>query len=224
MQAVAREIGRYAFRFVLFFWICFTFPFPLDLVALPLQLVEPQAQPAWMNVASQKYGAAYSWLATKKNDACTWVGGRVLHVEVIIKMTGSGDTMRNYVGCLCAAVIAAGAALVWTAVVLLVHRWKPDWHPDRRLHGLVRLLVRFFLCQMLFGYGFAKVIPLQFAQPSSVRLAQQLGDMSPMGLLWTFMGYSPSFQIFTGAIEVLAGLLLTTRRTTFLARSLRWLR
>ena len=100
--------------------------------------------------------------------------------------------------------------------MLLVQRRKPDWHPDRRLHGLVRVLVRFFLCEMLLGYGFAKVFPLQFAQPSSFRLAQQLGDMSPMGLLWTFMGYSPSYQMFTGAVEVLAGLLLTTRRTTLL--------
>ena len=112
--------------------------------------------------------------------------------------------------------IAAVAALLWTAAVLFVQRSKPDWHPDSRLHGLVRLLLRFYLCEMLFGYGFAKIIPLQFAQPSSFRLTQQLGDMSPMGLLWTFMGFSPIYQMFTGAIEVLAGLLLTTRRTTLL--------
>jgi hypothetical protein len=37
-----------------------------------------------------------------------------------------------------------------------------------------------------------------------------------MGLLWTFMGASESFNIFTGAGEVLGGLLLTTRRTTLL--------
>ena len=169
-----------------------------------------------MKAAGEKYGEAYSWIISEKNDACTWVGDRILHVEVIIQPTGSGDTMRAYVGCLCAVVIAAVAALLWTAVVLLVQRWKPDWHPDDRLHGLVRVLVRFFLCEMLFGYGFAKVFPLQFAQPSSFRLAQQLGDMSPMGLLWTFMGFSPSYQMFTGAVEVLAGLLLTTRRTTLL--------
>jgi hypothetical protein len=77
-------------------------------------------------------------------------------------------------------------------------------------------MVRFFLAMMLFSYGFAKVVPLQFAPPSSFRLALQVGDMSPMGLLWTFMGFSTSFQIFAGAIEVLAGLLLTTRRTTLL--------
>jgi hypothetical protein len=216
MQTLARGVVRYFFHFVLFYWICFTFPFPIDLVGLPLQLIETANQPAWMADAGAKYGATYEWLISVKDNACTWVGERVLHVEVIKQLTGSGDTMRAYVGCVCAVVIAAATALMWTAVVLLVQRRKPDWHPDRRLHGLLRVMVRFFLCQMLLGYGFAKVFPLQFAQPSSFRLAQQLGDMSPMGLLWTFMGFSPAYQIFTGAVEVLAGLSLTTRRTTLL--------
>ncbi len=169
-----------------------------------------------MTAAGGKYGEAYSWLSRVQNETCTWVGGRILHVEVIIQPTGSGDTMRAYVGCLCAVVIAAVAAALWTGVVLLVQRWKPDWGPDRRLHALIRVHVRFFLCVMLLGYGFAKVFPLQFPEPSSFRLGQQLGDMSPMGLLWTFMGFSPRYQIFTGAVEALAGLLLTTRRTTLL--------
>jgi hypothetical protein len=216
MQDLALWIGRYCFRFLLFYWICFAFPFPLDLIGLPFQLVEPDNQPAWIKAAAAKYGEAYSWLSNQENNVCTWVGSRILHVEVIIQPTGSGDTMRAYVGCLCALVIAAVAALFWTVGVMVVQRRKPDWHPDQRLHGLVRVLVRFFLVEMFFGYGFAKVVPLQFAQPSSFRLAQQLGDMSPMGLLWTFMGFSPIFQIFTGAIETLAGLLLTTRRTTML--------
>ena len=216
MQNLAREIGRYCSRFILFYWICFTFPFPLDLVGLPFLLVEPKDQPAWMKAAGEKYGEVYSWITHEKDGVCTWVSDRMLHVEAIIQPTGSGDTMRAYVGCLCAAVIAALGAWLWTAGVLLLQRWKPAWHGDGRLHGLVRVGVRFFLCEMLLGYGFAKVFPLQFAQPSSSRLAQQLGNMSPMGLLWTFMGYSPSYQIFTGAVEVLAGLLLTTRRTTLL--------
>ncbi len=216
IRALARGTGRYCFRFVLFYWICFTFPFPLDLIALPFQLIEPQAQPAWMNAARTKYGEAYVWITSKKDDACKSVGGRILRVDVIIQPTGSGDTMRAYVGCLCAVVIAAVAALLWTAAVLLVHRQKPDWDPDGPLHAMIRVLVRFFLIQMLFGYGFAKVCPLQFPEPGSFRLAQQLGDMSPMGLLWTFMGFSPTYQSLTGAVEVLAGLLLTTRRTTLL--------
>lgn len=216
MQALARVLGRYCLSFVLFYWICFIFPFPFDLVGLPFQLVKPDAQPVWMKTAGEKVDAAFSWMNTKKDDACTRVGDRLLHVEVIIQPTGSGDTMRGYIGCLCAVVIAAVSALLWTAVVPLLQKWKPDWRCDRFLHELVRILVRFFLCEMLLGYGFAKAFPLQFPEPSSFRLSQTLGEMSPMGLLWTFMGYSAIYQIFTGAVEVLAGLLLTTRRTTLL--------
>jgi hypothetical protein len=216
MQTLARAIARYGLSFMLFYWICFTFPFPLDLLGLPFQFVKPDAQPAWLKAAGEGYGAAVSWIDGTKNDACTWAGQRILHVEPIIQLTGSGDTMRAYVGCLCAVVIAAVAALLWTVAVPLVRRRRPDWHPDDRLHQVVRVLVRFFLCEMLLGYGFAKVFPLQFAVPSSFRLGQQLGDMSPMGLLWTFMGFSPSYQMSTGAVEVLAGILLTTRRTALL--------
>ncbi len=216
MQALVRGIGLYLFRSLLFYWICFAFPFPLDLLGLPFSFVEDKDQPVWLKAIGEKYGAAYSWIGKQNNNVCIWVGARALHVEAIIQPTGSGDTMRAYIGCVCAVAIAAVAALLWTAVVWLARRRKPDWDWDGRLHGLVRVLVRFFLCEMLLGYGFAKVFPLQFAEPSSFRLGQQLGDMSPMGLLWTFMGFSPIYQMFTGAVEVLAGLLLTTRRTTLL--------
>jgi hypothetical protein len=216
MLVIARAICRYLFRFVLFYWICFIFPFPLDLVGLPFQLIDAKGQPAWMQAAREYFTTSYSWVTTKQTDVCKWAGDNVLHVEVVIQPTGSGDTMRAYVGCLCAIVVAAGAAAIWSMLVPLVNRWKPDWPADAFLHGFVRVLVRFFLMQMLFGYGFAKLFPIQFSEPSAFRLNQQLGDMSPMGLLWTFMGFSTHYQMFCGAIEVLAGLLLITRRTTLL--------
>jgi len=37
-----------------------------------------------------------------------------------------------------------------------------------------------------------------------------------MGLLWTFMAASKGYQIFTGAAEVLGGILLLWKRTTTL--------
>jgi hypothetical protein len=216
MQVLARGIRRFLLRFLLFYWLCFTFPFPLALVGLPFQFIEPDAQPTWMKAAGEYYGSVYSWIYKKEGDACKWVGANILKVEVIVQSTGSGDTMRGYVGCLCATGIAATGALLWTAFVLFLPRWKPAWQPDAFLHRFVRVQVRFYLAAMLFGYGFAKVFPFQFAQPSSFRLTQQLGDMSPMGLLWTFMGFSTPYQMFTGSVEVLGGLLLLTRRTTLL--------
>jgi hypothetical protein len=216
MLTIARAICRYVFRFVLFYWLCFIFPVALDLIGLPFQLIDAKDQPAWMQSAREYYTAGYSWVAGKQTDVCKWVGENVLHVEVVVQPTGSGDTMRAYVGVLCAVVIAAGAAILWSVLVPLVHRSKPDWPADAFLHGFVRVLLRFFLMQMLFGYGFAKLFPIQFSEPSAFRLNQQLGEMSPMGLLWTFMGFSTPYQMFCGAVEVLAGSLLITRRTTLM--------
>ncbi len=75
----------------------------------------------------------------------------------------------------------------------------------------------------MINYGAVKVIKAQFPNPTLDRLLQPFGDASPMGLLWTFMGASESYNIFTGAGELIGGLLLTTRRTTLLgvARLLR---
>ncbi|CAN5401430.1 hypothetical protein BH10PLA2_BH10PLA2_04660 [soil metagenome] len=225
-----KAVNRFLLRILLFYWICFTFPFPLDLIGLPLGIVDPEGQPpwfqpvsesykkafAWVKPVNEEYGKPFTWIYEKKTEACKWVGKEVLHVEVITQMTGSGDTMRAYVGCFCAGVIAVGLAILWSVLAWLVRRWKPAWCPDGLLYRLVCVLVRFFLCGMLFGYGFAKVFPMQFAPPGAFRLTQQLGDMSPMGLLWTFMGFSTAYQMFTGWVEVAAGLLLVARRTSLL--------
>ena len=225
-----KALNRFLLRILLFYWICFTFPFPLDLIGLPLSLLDPEGQPpwlqpvgdlykqafAWVKPANEAYGKAFTWINTQQTDACKWVGEHVLHVDVIIQPTGSGDTMRCYVGCLCAGVIALGLAIVWSVAAWWLRRWKPAWCPDDFLHRVVRVLVRFFLFQMLLSYGFAKAFPTQFAPPGAFRLSQQLGDMSPMGLLWTFMGFSTAYQMFTGWVEIVAGLLLVTRRTTLL--------
>jgi uncharacterized membrane protein YphA (DoxX/SURF4 family) len=70
----------------------------------------------------------------------------------------------------------------------------------------------------MLDYGFAKVFNVQFTPlfPNLDQLVQVYGDSSPQGLLWKFMGYSKSYQVFTGAGEVLGGLLLLFRRTTTL--------
>src|SRR5205823_3894789 len=58
--------------------------------------------------------------------------------------------------------------------------------------------------------------PSQFPAPTLDRLMQRFGDASPMGLLWTFMGASVAYNLFSGGAEMLGGLLLTTRRTALL--------
>jgi len=124
--------------------------------------------------------------------------------------TGSGDTMLDYLSLAWQSAFALIAGLLWAAF-------------DRRrvsydaLHQWLRVFIRYTLAGIMFGYGFAKVFfPGQFAHPTLDRLIEPFGHSSPMGLLWTFMGYSQPYTMFTGAVECLGGLLLLSQRTTTL--------
>ena len=65
-------------------------------------------------------------------------------------------------------------------------------------------------------YGASKVFMGQFGPPGFGRLLETYGDSSPMGLLWTFMGFSQGYTFFAGLAEMLGGVLMITRRTTLL--------
>jgi len=143
---------------------------------------------------------------------CPWVAVHVFHLSGPVTqyhVTGSGDTMLDYVQVFCFATIAAFGALVWS----FLDRRRPNY---RTLYAWLRLLVRFTLAFTMLSYGFAKVYPLQFMPPSLTRLTRTYGESSPMGILWTFMGASTAYSRFCGLAEVGAGLLLLFRRTTSL--------
>ena len=130
-------------------------------------------------------------------------------VTVYPPVNGSGDTTLDYIENLCLLVLSVFIALVWS----VADRKRSNYH---RLDSYLRIYVRYALSFTLFGYGFAKVFPTQFIFPTLSRLAEPLGEFSPMGLLWNFMGYSTAYIIFSGAAEATGATLLLFRRTTTL--------
>lgn len=84
------------------------------------------------------------------------------------------------------------------------------------LLGIIYTLIRYFLAYQLIIYGIAKIGYMQFGYPDDIKMDQRLGEFTPMGLLWTFMGYSKAYTVFTGWLEFIPGLLLLFRRTTLL--------
>jgi uncharacterized membrane protein YphA (DoxX/SURF4 family) len=74
-------------------------------------------------------------------------------------------------------------------------------------------LIRFGLAAQLFYFGMAKVIPAQFPPPSLVTLVEPVGQLSRTDLLWTFIGSSTAYQMFTGWTEVIGGILLVIPAT-----------
>ncbi|HMB91205.1 MAG TPA: hypothetical protein VKP65_10185, partial [Rhodothermales bacterium] len=140
-----------------------------------------------------------------------WVGAHVLALSepITIFPAGSGDTTYNYVQIFTLLVLAAVGCLIWT----LLDRKRPNYD---KLLSWFTLGVRYYLAFVLLAYGFVKVIKVQFGTPSLERLVTPFGETSPMGLLWSFMGHSTPYTMFTGLGEVTAGLLLFFRRTTTL--------
>lgn len=137
------------------------------------------------------------------------IGKTILKIKTLEKvaMTGSGDTRYDYVKLISIAVIA-----LISAIVIVAFSARKSKH--KKLYEIVFTYARYYLGLYMLVYGFAKIYGGQFGFPDLGRLEQKFGDASPMGLLWTFMGFSKSYTIFTGLSEIIAGALLFFRRTT----------
>lgn len=176
------------FRFFAVFFSLFIFPFPLSSIPGVMQLT------SWYDKA---------WEIFTK-----WSGKHVLHLpyDITVMPNGSGDTTFNYVQLFLIFTLAIIAAIIWTAIDRKARNYD-------RFSYWMAVYVRYYLAFNMLGYGFAKVIKTQFPLPGITRLAEPLGNFSPMGLAWTFMGYSKAYNMFTGLGEVIGGLLILFRRT-----------
>lgn len=183
-------LQRILFRFLFSYLVLYNFPFPLNVIPVYGEVLDSSYKEIWHTVVP-------------------WVGEHALGVKARYHPSGSGDTAYNYVLLFCSLILALAATAVWT----LLDRRRAN---DARLHEWLRVYVRFALATAMLKYGAFKVLPEQFGTPLPSDLLEPIGEGSPMHLLWTFMGASIPYIIFTGAAEMLGGLLLAARRTTLL--------
>jgi hypothetical protein len=175
-----------AFRFAFTYLVVYSFPFPLDSIPWLGEQIYRPWNAIWIGLAKRLLGA-----------------------DIDVQPTGSGDMAWNYVQFAAMLVIAAAVTIIWS----IVDRGRANYV---RLYRYLHMYVRFVLATAMFSYGISKVIPTQFPPPTLDRLVQSYGSSSPMGLVWTFMGASTAYVIFTGAAETLAAVLLIARRTALL--------
>jgi hypothetical protein len=121
--------------------------------------------------------------------------------------TGSGDSIYGWMFALANLVVALVGAVVWTAI---------DRRRGARLVPMTLGWVRWIVGTNMIVYGAVKVFSSQFGDLHPLQLAKPVGEYSPMVLLWTFMGYSDGYEVFTGLVELLAGVLLLVPTTAFL--------
>ncbi len=185
---------RFAFRFFCCYWLLY-------------------AVPEGGRVSFLPFGDfLFKWWENGVHAVMPRIAIRIFHVTgqpATYFPTGSGDTTLQYITNLLYVVVALTAMLVWSGI----DRRRPNY---RTLDAWLRVFVRYTLAFTLFGYGFAKVFPLQFQPTPLRRFIEPYGVFSPMGVLWSFMGASVPYIIFSGISEVTGGLLLLFRRTTSL--------
>lgn len=180
--------ARIAFRFAIIYLILYSFPFPIGTIP-------------YTDWPAEKYQALWHLVVP-------WVGKHILHIgyPLTVYTNGSGDTTYDYVLNMCFLFLAILGAVLWSVLArqsTLSYRAPYEW---------LRLYVRIVLGATMISYGGFKVIKSQFPGPSLAKLLQPYGEASPMGLLWTFMGASKPYNIFTGLVEIVGGALLIIPR------------
>ena len=140
-----------------------------------------------------------------------WLASHVLRIShpIITTETGSGDKIYDWIVLFCIFSLALLGTVVWS----LLDRRRPNYS---KLYAWFRTFIRFSLAATILTYGAAKILPLQMPFPYLTRLLEPYGNFSPMGVLWSSIGASPGYEIFAGAAEMLAGVLLIFPRTTTL--------
>ena len=207
---------RVTVRYLTLHWLLYAFPKPLDnlwqtFFGTLARLWPDPTLPGWSIRANVTIS---EWTAKPKQwweSALTWLeghdltfGAEMIHTATIQSDTCAAWTRVAYIG-----IASALLTLVWS----LLDR-RAGGHP--RLGRWLHLGARWYLALAMLAYAWPKFVGGQFPPPTIERLTSDVGDLTPSGVLWTFMGQSQVYTWFAGLGELLGFLLLLHRRTALL--------
>jgi uncharacterized membrane protein YphA (DoxX/SURF4 family) len=141
-----------------------------------------------------------------------WIGHSIVHTTYDISLPEGAvsNSAHATIELGCYLVVAALATLVWS----ILDRKRLSY---TRLHQWFRLVLRFSLAPVMMHYGILKILPTQMFSPPPLGVqAMRVGELTPMQMLWTFMGTSTTYESLTGVAELTGGVLLLLPRTTLL--------
>jgi uncharacterized membrane protein YphA (DoxX/SURF4 family) len=188
-------LTRIAFRF------CFCYLLPLGLGCI---FIFAEVNFRHTHEAFWKFYSLDPWI-----KVLPWVCRHVFNVQRELRIYPDADILSGYLQHLFELMIAVVATLAWS----FLDRGRKNY---RQLYGWLTLYLRFCLAITLCNYGFAKIVPMQFGSMTPSRVMQPVGSLTLFEMLWTFMAASKGYTIFSGTLEVLAGVLLLIPRLEIL--------
>jgi uncharacterized membrane protein YphA (DoxX/SURF4 family) len=182
-------LTKAGFRFLFTYLLLVIFPFPLS-------------QLPYIRVIANVYETLLDSFSLKAANKLLGIS-----CELQARQSGSGDTAIDYGFLLLAVILSVVVTIVWSVIDTQKYNYN-------KLYKLLYVYVRYFVAAVLLEYGIAKIFHYQFPPLTIWQYSEPLGNSSPMGLLWKFMGHSGGYNWFTGLVEIGTGLLLLFRRTT----------
>ncbi len=185
---------KIAFRFAFIYLALYMAPWSLAAGSLP-----------WLHLdfVTQYYDQGWDWLVRFAN--AHWFNV----AEELVPFNGSGDTSFGYAQLWLMLILAVVGCAIWSVADDKRKNYE-------KMDYWLRITVRYYIAFFCFVYGIIKLFVLQMIFPNFSQLATPLGDFLPMRFSWLFIGYSSPYQIFSGAMETIAGLLLLNRKTVTL--------
>ncbi|RYF56477.1 MAG: hypothetical protein EOO39_36645, partial [Cytophagaceae bacterium] len=127
------------------------------------------------------------------------------------------SSLLGYAPWIITLLAAIVGGLIWTAIVKLRKSEPVDY---AILYYWLRVVVRYRAGIGIIGFGFTKLLPTQLPYPSLGIMNANFGDLTAQKLYWLSIGIVPWYEVFTGVVEVAAGVFLFFRKTTFLGAAL----
>ncbi|WP_299764477.1 hypothetical protein [uncultured Dokdonia sp.] len=184
---------KYLWRFVLLFLLFFCFPYDMT------------------------YGMTYALEDWHLWDTpIFWLADVLFNWELSIDTRYIGfDSRYEVVRYTLCFLLANLGTLIW---LLIDYKYKTSY--NQKLKNLVQTILRYHIAFIILTYGLSKVVDIQFGVMSMDTLDKNIGNSSAMGFMWDFFSYSQTVTRFSGWLEVIGGVLLFFRRTTFLGLTL----
>ena len=134
-----------------------------------------------------------------------WVGDKLFRIRRPYAHQILSDSTGLYIHLLILAVLSAIGSILWSILS------KKRGHPF--LFRFFLSVIAYYLAYHMLVYGFNKIFKWQFFLPEPNTLFTTLGDTPRDLLYWSTMGSSHSYNVFLGIIELIAGVLLFSRKT-----------
>jgi len=146
------------------------------------------------------------WKFYKELFSIDWLNFNFYDLFSLSRYSPQFFTLTGYANWGVAVIIAAIGTIVWG--------FSKKEIEYNLLHYWLRVILRYRLAIGIIAYGLIKLFPLQMPFPSLSNLHTNYGDFYAWKIYFHTVGITPGYEVFLGAIEVLAGILLLFRRTT----------